>query len=291
MEEKKSASELIDRFNGTNSNEEVQSPVTPMTSEQQFIQSQPNPYAEFEPAYDVMPLPSKGLFYPEVDGKKVDSVKIYYLTAEDETIMMSPNLLQSGEMLNELLRRKVQSPYPVDKMLVGDRLAILIYLRATMEQMYKVELTDPDTGESFEHEIDLGSLEVKDIEYMPNQDGFFEFVLPKSNRRVTFRLMTGEDERTISMIEKQEQKLRKTSANLARMLRFEHLIVAVEGISDPLAKSHFLKNMPLMDSRKLGKYMEEVTPTINLEIQVPTPSGGNFRTLLPITTEFLYPSI
>jgi hypothetical protein len=291
MEEKKSANELISRFNSTNSNDEVKPIATPVNSEQQFIQNQPNPYAEFEPAYDIMPLPSKGLFYPKINDKVIDSVKIYYLTAEDETIMMSPNLLQSGQMLNELLRKKVVCDYPVDKMLVGDRLAILIYLRATMEQMYKVELVDPDTGEKFEHEIDLAQLEIKEVEHQPNQDGFYDFVLPKSQRRVTFRLMTGEDERTIAAIEKQEQKLRKTSANLSRMLRFEHLVVAIEGISDPLAKSHFLRNMPLMDARKLSKYMDDVTPTINLEIEVPTPSGGNFRTLLPITTEFLYPTI
>ena len=110
---------------------------------EQVVQNQQNPYAEFEPAFDVLPLPSKGIFYPQVDGKTVDTIKVYHLTAEDESIMTSPNLIRSGNLLDVLLEKKCKCAIPVNKLLVGDRLAILIYLRATMEQMYKVELTDP----------------------------------------------------------------------------------------------------------------------------------------------------
>lgn len=257
----------------------------------EIMEMQNNPYAEFEPAFDIMPLPSKGMFYPKVNGELVKEVKVYYLTAEDESILLSPNLIQSGQMLNVLLRKKVKADYPIDKMIVGDRLAILIYLRATMEQMYQVELIDPNTGTKFDHQIDLGSLEVMDMKHLPNQDGLFDFILPRCKKRVTFRLMTGEDETIISAREKQEQKLRKSNENLSRLFRFEQLIVSVEGITDVLAKSHFIKNMPLLDSRKLSKFMDEATPTINLEIEVPAPSGDNFRTFLPITTEFLYPAV
>ena len=264
-----------------------------MKNEKQIIENQENPYAEFEPAFDILPLPSKGLFYPKINEKPVDTVKVYYLTAEDESIMMSPNLIQNGQMINVLLRKKVQSDYPVDKMLVGDRLAILIYLRTTMEQFYKVQLEDPNTGLPFEYDIDLSQMVMKDMEHLPNQEGCFDFKLPKSGRRVTFRLMTGEDEVIIKAREKQEQNLRKNNESMGRVFKFEQLIVGIEGINpqDKLAMSQFIKNMPIMDSRKLSKYIDDVTPTIDLEIEVPTPSGGNFRTYLPITTEFLYPAI
>lgn len=260
-------------------------------NEKMKIHGQENPYEKFEPSFDVLPLPSQGLFYPEINGEKVDKVKVKHLTAEDEGIMLAPNLIQSGQMINVLLRKKVESPYPVDKMIVGDRLAILVYLRATMEQFYNVNLVDPKTGESFTHTVDLAKLEIKELTHLPNEDGLFDFKLPKSGRTVKFRLMTGEDEEAIKAKEAQIKKVRKVETDLFKMLRNDTIIVSVEGITDKFEKEAFLKNMPLMDSRRLDKYIQEVTPTINLEIEVPTPSGGNFRKNLPLTAEFLYPSI
>ena len=249
-----------------------------------------NPYTTFELGYDVVDLPSEGLFYDKVDGKVVNKAKVYYLTAEDESIMMSPNLMQSGEMLNVLLRKKIVCDIPVDKMLVGDRLALLIYLRTTMEQFYKIKLEDPDTGEMFDYSVDLSTLEFKDISEMPNQDGLYEFMLPKLRKSVKFRLLTGEDEAIITSREKTDLKMGKSNAKLGSIYRLNQAIVAIEGVADAFQKEVFIKNMPLMDSRKLTKYIDEVTPTIKLNIEVPAPSGQNFRINMPITAEFLYPT-
>ena len=54
-------------------------------------------------SYDVVELPSRGIMYPN----RTKSVKVAYLTAADENILSSPNLIQSGEVINELLKRKV----------------------------------------------------------------------------------------------------------------------------------------------------------------------------------------
>jgi len=257
----------------------------------QFVENQQNPYAAYEPAFDVLDLPSQGMFYPKVDGKPVNTVTVTHLTAQDEGIMSSPNLINSGRMIDALLERKVKCKIPIDDLLVGDRLAILVYLRATMERFYHVKLVDPDTGKSFEHEIDLAALKMNDIKYLPNQEGFFDFILPKSKRRVTFRLMTGGVEKNIRMRNQSEQKLRKTEEDYFDSFKLEELVVSIEGIDDKLGQTYFLKNMPIMDARRLHSYITDVTPTINLEVDVPTPSGGRFRLPIPITREFLYPTI
>jgi hypothetical protein len=57
----------------------------------------------FEPAHDVISLPSGGRFYKN----KKDSVKVAYMTASDENILTSPNLLQSGKVLDVLLEKKI----------------------------------------------------------------------------------------------------------------------------------------------------------------------------------------
>lgn len=259
-------------------------------NEQDFTQ-QHNPYAEYDAAFDILPLPSKGMFYPEINGQKVDSVKVYYLTAEDEGIMTSPNLIKSGKLLDVLLEKKVQCDIPVSKLLIGDRLAILIYLRATMEQMYKVELIDPENGEAFTYEVDLSTLKIDELKHLPNQQGLFDFVLPKLKKRVTFRLMTGEDETIIRLRQKTMQEMTKTDESMYTTLKLEQVITSVEGIGDRLLMSHFIKNMPILDSRKLMKYMNDVNPSINLEIEAVSPKGNRFRQILPITAEFFYPTL
>ena len=65
--------------------------------------------------------------------------------------------------LQVLLRKKVVSPYPVDKFTTGDRLSLLVYIRATMEQFYKIRITDPQTGTPFDYDVDLMSLNLKEI--------------------------------------------------------------------------------------------------------------------------------
>ena len=112
--------------------------------------------AEFEIPFDVLPLPSKGLLYP---GRE-DTVKVQYLTASDENVLTSQNLIKSGKVLDVLLARKVKDlNMPVGNLLVGDRNAIMIWLRATgYGEKYNVMLTDPNTYEEFEYEVDLNLL-------------------------------------------------------------------------------------------------------------------------------------
>ena len=44
--------------------------------------------------YDIVSLPSKGMFYKN----KLDSVKVTYLTASDENLLSSPNIIQNGNI-------------------------------------------------------------------------------------------------------------------------------------------------------------------------------------------------
>ena len=110
----------------------------------------------FETPFDVLELPSKGLLYPG----KPSTVKVEYLTAADENVLTSPNLIRSGKVLDVLIERKIKSKeIPMSSLLVGDRNAIMIWLRATgYGEMYPVKMTDPTTFEEFETEIDLTTL-------------------------------------------------------------------------------------------------------------------------------------
>lgn len=255
------------------------------------VMQQPNPFQGYEPQSETFHLPSKGMFYPEVEGQRMTSVKVYDLVTQDENILLSQPLIESGEMIDVLLRKKVISSYPVDKFTTGDRLSLLIYIRATMEQFYKIRIIDPETGTPFDHDVDLMGLNLKEMKHLPNQNGHFEFKLPKDGRIVTFRLLTGEDEKVIRQKEKKEQKMKSNSESYYKIFRLEQQIISIEGIADVFEKAKYIRNMKIMDSRKLTAFMDECMPTIDFNIEVSAPSGGRFSTNIPFTAEFFYPNI
>lgn len=247
----------------------------------------------YEPLSETFHLPSKGIFYPPINenGDRLTSVQVYDLVTEDENILLNPTLLESGDMIDVLLKKKVKSPYPIEKFTAGDRLAIFIYLRTTMERMYKINVVDPKTNIPFEHDVDLMTLKVKESSVLPGQDGLFEFKLPKSERIVKFRLLTGEDEAIIRNKNKKAQELKNNNESFNRIIRLEQQIISVEGITDVFEKRNFIRNMKIPDSRKLIKFMDDCMPVLDLNIEVPAPSGGSFHTPMPFTTEFFYPDL
>ena len=92
---------------------------------------------EFNLPHDVVKLPSEGKFYKS----KKKSVKVGYLTAADENIIMGSN---TDDMIMTLVRSKLYEPdLKPDEMLNGDIEAILIFLRNTsFGPEYKINLVD-----------------------------------------------------------------------------------------------------------------------------------------------------
>ena len=141
----------------------------------------------FNTAFDVIPLPSRGKVY---NGVK-PSIKVSYMTTSDENILTSPNLLQSGQFLEILINRKVLEPQLRYKdLLVGDRNAIMIWLRATAYgEMYPVTLFD-ENDTPFDTEINLNELKIKELSVDPDSEGLFDYTFPISKNNIKFRLMT-----------------------------------------------------------------------------------------------------
>jgi hypothetical protein len=117
-------------------------------------------------AFDVIKLPSLGKLYPNKQAK----VKVAYLTAFDENILTSPNLLESGEFLEILINRKLLEPsLRYNDLLPQDRDAIMIWLRGTgYGEMYSVKILDEE-GEYFDTKIDLSELPIKYLEEDTNK--------------------------------------------------------------------------------------------------------------------------
>ena len=253
------------------------------------MENQANTEPTFEIPYDVIELPSKGKLYL---GNK-STVKVEYLTATDENILTSPNLLQSGKVLDILLKSKVKDDdLKVNDLLVGDRNAIMIFLRATgYGEMYPVKFNDPATGEEFETEINLNELGTKELGADPDERGEFSFHLPRTKKDIKFKLLTAGDEDAILKAVEKRTKITKSQISQTLTYRLERQIMEIDGNRDKNYIAKFVSVMPAYDSLMFREYVEEIEPGIDLTIAVEAPSGEYLRTILPITIRFFWPNL
>ena len=245
--------------------------------------------SELSIPYDVIELPSQGLLYEN----KQKTVKVEYLTTMDESIISSPNLLENGLFLDTLLERKIKDSdlHPKD-MLVGDRLAILVFLRSTgYGPMYPINVFDPDSKELFETEVDLSTLKVKKLKVKPDNDGFFDYILPTSKKKVRFKLLTGGEH---SEIDRRDESYRKKSgSNQSNKVVYtlESMVYDIDGETDKFKLSSIIHRLPIMDSRSLREYASSIEPGLDFNVTLRTPGGASVDTFLTIGRQFFWPDI
>lgn len=239
--------------------------------------------------YDIIELPSQGLLYK--NNKK--SVKVEYLTAMDESILTSPNISSGNKIISILLQRKVKDlGMEVNDLLVGDRTAIMIYLRVTaFGEEYKQMVYDPNKEKYVEAIIDLTKLEQKKLTVKPNEDGEFEFILPKTNKKVTFTLLTGKDDEIVDLRDEEEQKRSSDGVSNKNLIRLEQQIKSIDGDRNKIMISNVLKKLPIIDSRSLRKYIDEITPGINFKTTARTQGGESLDTFLRFGVNFFWPEL
>lgn len=245
---------------------------------------------EFLVPTDVVELPSQGKLYQ--NGQS--TVQIKYLTAEDENILVSPELIRTGKVLDVLLENCIVGEGVSPKeMLVGDRNKVLIDLRISgYGHEYEVEMTDPETNQSFKTTVDLTRLKPKYLTVEPDSLGEFTVVIPKFNVPVKFRLLNGEDEDYLSKKIQASQKKNKKGGNFSSSLteRYLRQIMEVKGNRDKLYISKFISAMPISDSLFLREYINEIEPGIDLNYEFEAPSGETFESEVPITAKLFWPN-
>jgi hypothetical protein len=244
---------------------------------------------EYKVPYDVLELPSQGLLYPN----KKSSVKVEFLTAYDENVLTSPNILAGGRLIDVLIERKVKDLGFDHKLLLeGDRMAIVLFLRVSaFGENYVQPVIHPITKKVVEGEIDLTKLEQKKLTVKPDENGFFDFLLPKCNKNIKFRFLTGKDEEEIDLLDSELMERNKTDISSKTTLRLERSIMSIDGERDKIKISNILKSLPLMDIRGLNKYIVDIEPGINFSVTARTQGGESVNTFLRINKNLFWPDI
>lgn len=235
-------------------------------------------------SYDVVELPSRGIHYS--NNKK--SVKVAYLTAADENILASPNLIQTNQIIHEILKRKVlDRDINVDDIVEEDRQAILIFLRNTaFGSEYTVTLNDPKTDQEFKTVIDLSNLNFKDFDLKPDSNGEFPYFMNKSKVDITFKFLTRKEEDEINEIQKSWNGL---GAAPIITKRLEKMIKSVKGNKDMMLIHNFVENLPIKDSQEFRKYVNDKKPSLDLTRTVKAPSGEDIQFEIGFGVEFFRP--
>jgi hypothetical protein len=240
---------------------------------------------DFSLPHDVVQLPTGGIFYKS----KKKSVKVGYLTASDENILIgAANSSGKDGIVISLLRNKIyESDLRPEELLNSDVEAILIFLRNTsFGPEYNVALTDPQTGKKFDVKIILDELNIKKCNVQPDEDGTLQTKLPRSGNTIKLK--------PISMGESLELEKMANDYPSGRVAptvtwRLMKQIVSIDGNTDKGMIAKFVESMPIMDSKHIRSFMNENEPGLDLTREVTAPSGEKVMVNIAFGVEFFRP--
>ena len=242
---------------------------------------------------EVVDLPSKGYYYPEDNPLSSGQIEIKYMTAKEEDILTSQNLIQKGIVLDKLLESLVvDKKIDLNSMLIGDKNALFIAARVlAYGKEYTFDYVD-NQGQSKEHTHDLTKLKDKKIDFSKHEKGknLFSFKLLHAERTIEFKLLTDGDEREVG---KEVEALSKVSGGVTKEVtaRYKKMIISVDGNSEQAFVNNFVDNeFFTQDSQAFRTHYQEITPDIDMDIVI-DDGGEGVEITVPMTVRFFWPSV
>jgi hypothetical protein len=239
---------------------------------------------------EIVELPSKGKFYPEGHPLSTGKIEMKYMTAKEEDILTNQSYIKNGVVLDKLFKALIVTPVNYNDVLLGDKNAIMVAARVLgYGKDYEISVTD-DEGNKQKTVVDLTQLNDKELDWDRfDKDGAFEFQLPVSKRKVTVCHLTHGIQRKIDAELKGLKKLKKESADLTTRLKYQ--ITSVDGDDSNAVIRKFVDNELLaIDSRALRKFIDNITPDIDLKIDcLSEETGEPFRSSVNIGLDFFWP--
>ena len=215
---------------------------------------------------DSVILPSAGRFYDETStlhGKT--EIEIKQLTAREEDILSSPELIKKGVVFDKLLESVIidKTINPRD-LLLGDRNAILLKSRINAYGAdYSVNMQCSNCGKVTQHDFDLTKcnfeFEHPDIEGLEAIPGGYSLKLPKTGVTVNLKLLTVSDSMFLA---EQERLKKKNGLESSPVIDFlQRVVVSADGHTGDLL-NRFLQVLPAYDTRKIRTTYSKIIPDV-----------------------------
>ena len=237
---------------------------------------------------EIIDLPSEGKLYPEGSPLKDGKIEIKYMTAKEEDILTSQNLIKKGVVIDRLLDSLIlTNGIKSDDLLMGDKTAVMVAARIlAYGPEYTCEVTNPNTGEKLQTNFNLADCPFKKLPKDVTENNF-EVQLPISKTKVTFKLLNGHEENKVEADIKASSKI-GTDVKPELTTRLRHVITSVNGDSTQSVINNFAINLLARDSMHLRNEIRRVTPDIELSQEVEI-GGESVKVNIPMTVGFFWP--
>jgi len=238
-------------------------------------------------------LPSKGKYYPEghpLHGK--ETIEIKFMTAKEEDILASQELIKKGVVLDRLIKSiVVDKRVSPDDMLLGDKTAIMYAARiSAYGPEYHTKYFCRSCSNAIEHTFDLNEIKPKDqedleVEY---EDGHFVCTAPVTGVKVALRLLTGKDEKEMAAFLKKKKKNNESMGSLITQMLY--IIHSINGVDAKVQIYNFIQNMPFRDSKYIREVYAKISPSMNTQVEVTCNNCyAEQEVELPMSVEFFWP--
>lgn len=239
---------------------------------------------------EVLDLPSKGLLYPKDNPLSSGQITIKLMTAKEEDILASTNLIKKGVVLDKLFESILIDDVNINDIAVGDKNAILLATRLLgYGPDYGFEFYSAHRGEILNAQIDLSKVQTKELDWsLYKNKNEFEFVTPLGKNKLTFKLLTHGDEQSIDKDIQAMQKLNKdVSYDITTRLRY--MIKSVDGNSDMAAINKYITGMRAGDSKAFREYVKKITPDMDMTFKYQHDDGEVEEAPIPMEVGFFWP--
>ena len=243
---------------------------------------------EFKYPTEIVDLPSEGKLYGEDSPLSGGKIELKYMTAKEEDILTSQNLIKKGLVIDKLIDSLIVTQgITAQDLFIGDKNAVMVAARIlAYGGDYTVEVSNPTTGETIQNTFDLTQCEFKelpkDVDYSKNE---FELELPVTKIKISYRLLTGKDENAIT---NELKSLQKIGQNAEVTTRLKRVITSVNGDTSASVISNFVDNMLSKESLFLRDEVQRINPDINLKQEIEF-GGESTEVDIPMTVEFFWP--
>jgi hypothetical protein len=255
----------------------------------------PVPVVE-EPKYpsEVIPLPTKGWFYPEGHPLSTGEIEVKQMTAREEDLLSNQELIKKGKVLDKLLETLiVNKNIKLDEILTPDKNAIFMAIRRlAYGDDYIVLITCPSCATQNKVAINLGNLQYKPFNFDSCKKGenSFTFKLP-NGKTITYKILNGIDDVSIDAEISNFKKLSKDGNTRDWTTRIKYVVTTIDGNSDKGFIRKFVdEQLMAKDSLALRRHIRETSPDVDMTFDFKCEDCSNERRLdIPMGISFLWP--
>lgn len=245
---------------------------------------------------EIVPLPTKGWFYPEGSPLSSGEIEIKQMTAREEDLLANQELIKKGKVLDKLLESLIiDKSIRTSDIFIPDKNAIFIAIRRlAYGDDYNVSVTCPSCGENNKVKINLSELLYKPFNFEEHSKGqnSFSFKLPLAGVIVTYKLLNAVDEQSIDAELEQIKKISKE--NTAEITtRMKYVFTSVDGNTDRACIRRFVEEkLTAKDSLAFRRHMRETNPDVDMVFNFKCIKCDFERRLdIPLGASFLWPDI